>query len=313
MPTAPALIVVGLPRSSSSFLAHVLSTLDDLWVFDDLYVVQKARALTLGPMSDDQLRFFVDRLAWETRAKITWQKGFGGPDLTLHDVDALEARFLAEHLGTAPRWFHVTEAWVGHVAAANHCSRWGYKTPQDFLHLDFLHEVWPTTRFVHLVRDPREVMQSYKNLVAAPGSDGDPRSYHPIAYALYWRMSQRRVRVAQQTPTLRIETVRFEDLTRNPDRVAARLAAFLDTTATRPVNVDRYNTSAPTGKNAAPRPRRRLTDTERWICEKLAAKKMIEAGYPPGPARPRLRDVPELLRVTLGFGCFHLQRAVTDR
>ena len=41
------LIIVGLPRSGTSFLAHVLSAIDDWYVFDDLYCVQKAMACLL--------------------------------------------------------------------------------------------------------------------------------------------------------------------------------------------------------------------------------------------------------------------------
>ena len=118
----PSLIVVGLPRSGSSFLAHVLSTLKDLWVFDDLYVVQKAEAITLGPMDDEQLRQFVDRLAWETRARVKWEADFDAPQVTLDEIDVGEQALLDEYLGTAPQWTEVAERWVGSLAAAADCA-----------------------------------------------------------------------------------------------------------------------------------------------------------------------------------------------
>ncbi len=306
MPQPPALIVVGLPRSGSSFLAHVLSTLKDLWVFDDLYVVQKAEAITLEPMDDDQLERYVDRLAWETRARVKWEQDFDTPAVALEDIDRMEADLLDRTRGTAPLWHDVASSWVEGLAIANNCSHWGYKTPQDFLHLDLLHEVWPEARFVHLLRDPRDIMRSYKNLEASKGGDGDPRSYHPVAYSLYWRMSQRRLQAAKREGQLAIETVRFEDLVADSDAVADRLAAFLSTSTTRSAEVDSHNSSHRSG------PKRTLTDTEQWICQRLAGPELAAAGYGLRPVRPRVGDAFELLRVTISFVVFQVSRSVTD-
>ena len=306
VPQPPALIVVGLPRSGSSFLAHVLSTLKDLWVFDDLYVLQKAEAITLGPMNDDQLVRFVDRLAWETRARIKWERDFDTPSVTLDDIDQMEADLLDRRRGTQPLWHDVANEWVSGLAAANECSQWGYKTPQDFLHLDRLHEVWPDARFVHLLRDPRDIMRSYKNLEVAHGGDGDPRSYHPIAYSLYWRMSQRRLQAAKGSGSLDIETIRFEELIADPDAVAERLASFLSTATTRTANVESHNSSLRRG------PKRSLTETEQWICQRLAGPELAAAGYELRPVRPRARDAAELLRVTKDFLVFQTSRAISD-
>ncbi|WP_107666876.1 hypothetical protein [Cyanothece sp. BG0011] len=45
--STPPVIVVGLPRSGSSFLAHTLSTLKDWYVFDDLMIYQKVQGLDI--------------------------------------------------------------------------------------------------------------------------------------------------------------------------------------------------------------------------------------------------------------------------
>ena len=126
MTTSPTLIVVGLPRSGSSYLTHLLSTLKDLWVFDDLYVVQKAEAITFGPMNDDQLERFVDRLAWETRARVKWEQDFRAPEVTLEEIDVMEQELLTRHRGTSPVWHTVADEWVTELAAASDCAQWGY-------------------------------------------------------------------------------------------------------------------------------------------------------------------------------------------
>ena len=306
MSTPPSLIVVGLPRSGSSFMAHVLSTLKDLWVFDDLYVVQKAEAITFGPMTDTQLERFVDRLAWETRARIKWEQDFETPPVTLDDIDRMEIDLLARLRGSSPLWHDIASDWITELAGASNCSQWGYKTPQDFLHLERLHRVWPETRFIHLLRDPRDIMASYKNLEVWKGGDGDPRSYHPVAYALYWRMSQRRLQEAKRRGVPSIETVRFEDLVADPDAVAERLAGFLSTQQLRSAVVASHNTSRSSG------PKRALTDTEQWICQRLAGIEISEAGYELRNVSPKVGDIPEVLRVTKDFVVFQLGRLATD-
>lgn len=306
MTSSPSLIVVGLPRSGSSFLTHVLSTLKDLWVFDDLYVVQKAEAITFGPMNDDQLERFVDRLAWETRARIKWEKDFETPPVTLDDIDRMELELLARLRGSAPVWHDIASEWLTELAAASQCAQWGYKTPQDFMHLERLHEVWPETKFVHLLRDPRDIMRSYKNLDVWKGGDGDPRSYHPIAYSLYWRMSQRYLVAAKWRGVPPVETVRFEDLIADPDAVADRLAGFLSTQQMRSAVVDSHNSSQ------RPGPKRKLTDTETWICQRLAGAEMTAAGYELHSVKPKIRDIPELTRVTKDFVIFQVSRLLRD-
>ncbi len=39
---------------------------------------------------------------------------------------------------------------------------WGYNTPQDYLHLPRLQQAFPQAKFIFVMRDPREVMRSYK-------------------------------------------------------------------------------------------------------------------------------------------------------
>ena len=287
-------------------MAHVLSTLKDLWVFDDLYVVQKAEAITFGPMSDDQLVRFVDRLAWETRARIKWEKDFETPPVTLDDIDRMEIELLERHRGAASLWHDVASEWLAELAAASNCSQFGYKTPQDFMHLERLHEVWPDTRFIHLLRDPRDIMKSYKNLAVWGGGDGDPRSYHPVAYAFYWCMSQRRLTKAKWRGKPPVEIVRFEDLIADPDLVADRLAGFLTTQQTRSAVVETHNTSGGSG------PKRALTDTEIWICERIAGPEMTAAGYKLRAVTPKLTDVPEVAKVTKDFLVFQVTRAFRD-
>ncbi len=302
------LIVVGLPRSGTSFLAHVLSAIDDWYVFDDLYAVQKAAAINPdGPLSDKQLKVFMDRLAWETRARVKFEVDFRAPDLTLAEVDFFEAAMIETFRGKGPMWHEVTAEWMTRLALHHGCSNWGYKTPQDFLHVEWLRSVWPGARFVWMIRDPRGIMRSLKNLTVESGGDGDPRQFHPIVTSLYWKASRTKlVEVQNSEAAEAVEVVDFEELRTDSDAVADRLAKFVESYVSHDTEAGGKNSSLSKAKTQD------LTDTDIWICQKLLGNGLVDAGFERQNVRPHLRDLPELVRSTATFAWFQIHRSVTD-
>lgn len=59
-------------------------------------------------------------------------------------------------------------AFYGLYAEARGKSRWGDKTPFYVLHMRAIHEVLPEARFVHVIRDGRDVALSFKDLWFGP-------------------------------------------------------------------------------------------------------------------------------------------------
>lgn len=47
-----------------------------------------------------------------------------------------------------------------HAAKKNGATMWCEKTPSNLLHIDFLYELFPDAKFIHIKRDPRGVIQS---------------------------------------------------------------------------------------------------------------------------------------------------------
>jgi hypothetical protein len=300
--STPPVIVVGLPRSGSSFLSHVLSSLGDWYVFDDLYLYQQVRALGAeGPLTPEQLCRLVGFLGWTVRARIRFEDSFFKPDCTWEDVDRMVEAVLDTYRDRPVTWPELVEEWLMRLARHHGRTRWGYKTPQDFLHMRALAEVFPGVRYLFIMRDPRKMMASMKYVRA---EDGDPRQYHPIPYALYWKMAYRAVNGFTKDGNAPVLPVRFEELVAAPDAEAERIAAFLESPKTGPVPVRGKNTSF--GKGV----RKDITETERYICERLAGPLLVEAGYEPSGARFRVRDVPHLAWLTLRFGVYQLVRIV---
>jgi hypothetical protein len=109
----------------------------------------------------------------------------------------------------------------------------GNKTPAYVRKLDLLHTLWPKVRFVHLIRDGRDVCLSVANWPKAcqadkPGSFTTWREGPVSTIALWWELNVRRGRQAGRSfePSLYYE-IRYESLVSHPREECASLCAFL--------------------------------------------------------------------------------------
>jgi hypothetical protein len=312
--SVPPVIVVGLPRSGSTYMAHVLSCLEDFYVFDDLYPYQIAKSFNLsGPLNDEQKAAFVDRLSWAARVKIKWNKRIYAfaPNCDWDDVAQFEEAVLETFRGQPVTWMQLLEEWMTRLTLFQGKKRWGYKTPQDFQNMHQLSEIFPGCQFFYIVRNPHKVMNSLKNLPSVKekvlGRDGCAEQYHPIAYAIYWKMAYEAVTSFKAShPNVDVFTIKFEDLISQPDDEAQKIANLLQTTVTRSVKVERNNSSF---DNRQPVP---LTSTEKWLCEKIAGGYMQELGYELQATNPSLADLPDLIKTTTKFTRYQTRRITKE-
>jgi hypothetical protein len=108
----------------------------------------------------------------------------------------------------------------------------GDKTPGYVRRIGQVHELWPRARFVHIVRDPRDVclsMLEWRSGARTAGQFGTWDMDPVISTALYWSYSLAAGREAGESlgPTLYRE-VRYEDQVRSPDRELEQICGFLD-------------------------------------------------------------------------------------
>lgn len=299
---APPVVVVGLPRSGTSFLAEALSHVRGWWVFDDLYALRRADALGIGddaPMTPGQVESFIDWLGWQARARILTGV-FAVPALELGEVDAFDAAMRATWRGRPVRWPQLVREWMTRLARHHGRSHWGYKAPQDFLHWQRLERLWPGVRVIFIHRDPRDMMASLKFVRRG---DGDPRQYHPLAYALYWRQAAEMMVAAGEALGGRLLEVRYDALRANLPGELARLARYLGSEPGEPMDVGRTNSSF-AGQ------RKLLSPTETWLVERCIGAALTERGYAPSGLRGRLRDLPELARITGRFALHQARRTL---
>lgn len=110
---------------------------------------------------------------------------------------------------------------------------WGWKFPASINFLPLLNEVFPEMRFVHLVRDGRDMafstnqvrVASYTPILLDPEAEGLPE---PVRSAMLWnRMNVDAALYGQAVMKERYLVIRFEDLCADPGRELARLWSFM--------------------------------------------------------------------------------------
>lgn len=114
--------------------------------------------------------------------------------------------------------------------AAHGARRLVEKTPHNILYLPELASICPDARFLHVVRDGRDVASSLVTMDWR-GSDGRKVSYvTDIDHAFrYWTAVVAKGITDAQSPALRerVWTVRYEDLVREPESTLRAVLSFL--------------------------------------------------------------------------------------
>src|SRR4051812_10104533 len=156
----------------------------------------------------------------------------GGIDLAVMAGDLLRHdRFLAwrvdpalvrERLtGTAPDLPEAIRRVYALYAETHGKARYGDKTPPFLMHMRMLAEQFPEARFVHLVRDGRDVVLSLRDQPFAPSTF--------TGAAEYWAGRVQRARKAgERLGPARYRELRYEDLIAEPERKLRGLCEFLE-------------------------------------------------------------------------------------
>jgi len=295
----PPVILVGLPRSGSSFLSDVLSQIDDWYVFDDLYLYREAKAIGAveGFLSTDQLENLLYFLGWQIRARLKFGT-FSIPKMSMEDVDTLNGVLFRLFTNKKVTWSELLEEWMLRLAYNQGCKRWGYKAPQDFLHIDVLNIAFPGVKYIFIQRDPRTMMRSLKFVHS---NDGNPKQYHPLAYSLYWKSCAKTI-INLQTKGVNILVVHFEKLISKPTESADNIAQFLGANISKDLVIKKSNSSFHDKKQ------KELTSTEIWLIEKMIGNYLKVGGYKTSNRRPDLLGFIEVFRVSFVFAFFQFFR-----
>ncbi|MGI9019984.1 MAG: sulfotransferase family protein [Solirubrobacterales bacterium] len=199
----PTPFVVGMNRSGTTLLRMMLDAHPDLAIPPETHfvpdLIRATRPLRATPA--DALAAMKSHREWE--------------DFAFSDSDALGWLQALERLEPGP----AVRAFYEAYAAREGKPRWGEKTPRYVLRMPLIASALPEARFVHVVRDGRDVALSVL--------DRTVKDVDAAEVARRWRRKIERAR--EDAPTLEhYLEVRYEDLVANPRRVLERVCEFVE-------------------------------------------------------------------------------------
>lgn len=199
----PAVFVVGAPRSGTTVVRLMLDAHPQLAIPHETAFVPRALALGDGAGRDDLARFLLEFPTW--------------PDMATTERELRDALARVEPFTLA----NGLRAFYRRYAAARGKERWGDKSPPYALHLPEIAAAFPEARFVHVIRDGRDVAVSLRPLWFAPGQD-------MTSLANEWSRHVVAARNAGEELGSRYLEVRYEDLVLSPSVELSRATDLLE-------------------------------------------------------------------------------------
>jgi hypothetical protein len=156
-------------------------------------------------------------------------------------------------------------------------------------------EWFPTAKFVHIVRDPRDMLASLRKVRFTDGLNYWFTTSATVA-GMEWRESVRiSEELEQQLPT-RYRTLRYEDLVTQPEETIRSLCEFLDEDylpeildVTDRLSFGDSNSHFERIQGISQKPigrgRKLLEPSDRWLLEKITGTSLGRWGYDREPAK----------------------------
>jgi hypothetical protein len=218
VPPNPFVFLVGCPRSGTTLLRRIVDAHPDVAITRETHWITqlldgRAEASPDPPVTRELLS---ELLAHERFARL--------------GVDAARLERLVEREAPVP-YSELVTAVFDMCGEASGKQLVGDKTPRYVRHIPTLHALWPQARFVHLIRDGRDVCSSVRNwdnprrmLTRFSSFEDDPVS----TIAVWWEQLVRLGREAgAEMPAELYHELRYEELVAEPVAACTRLSAFL--------------------------------------------------------------------------------------
>lgn len=210
--------IVGAPRSGTTLLQYMLRSHPNLSLptgESHFFVPLYRNRTSFGDLNRrENIRQVLEAMYKQSASFL---------DTDLHgvrfEIDRLTEEFQAEERNTIPL---LLSGLYEKNAQGEGKRRWGEKTPYYVLHMPLLLEMFPGAKFIHVIRDGRDV------LLSLFGRQDDFGVYNSYFGAKYW---EQYVATGQHWgkrlgPESYLE-LRYEDLVSEPETTVRRILAFL--------------------------------------------------------------------------------------
>jgi len=221
LPVNPHVFIVGSPRSGTTLLQRMVDAHPDVAIFNEMWWLVSLYRWRIGLTPDamvttELISQLMEHKKFRRRLQMSRKKlGKVLPPLLETGKPVSYARFMSNLFDM------YGEARGKHLV--------GDKTPENVQNIPTLHHLWPGARFVHLIRDGRDVCLSVIDWENSASRFSATWVEDPISTtALWWEWHVRLGREAGEPlePKLYYE-IRYESLVSQPTEKCAELCEFL--------------------------------------------------------------------------------------
>ncbi|MDG5491105.1 sulfotransferase [Psychroserpens sp. SPM9] len=200
--------IVGVQRSGTTLLRLLLNAHSEIAIPEEASFLKPLLKTkwTRTPISGEKKEKLVNYLR-KNEQFILWN--FDREPL-LREIENKESTTIKE----------IMEIMYSAYAAHENKSSWGDKS-LFFGAMDLIYEMFPNAKFIHIVRDGRDVFFSWRKM--------DANKSHPTVMALDWKFKIRFIEKSMKNiPSSSMKIIRYEDLLDKPEEILRETCKFLD-------------------------------------------------------------------------------------
>lgn len=298
------IFVVGLPRSGTTLLSTILDAHPEIAISPETHFYTRCRPGSGGYVEDPA----------DVLDCLLAQPGVRDMDLDGEEVDRLRRLTRCRE---EPEPAGLLHALLEVYAERRGTSAWGEKTPNHLWHLDAISADFPEGVIVAIVRDPRDVWLSVRDM---PWSrDSLPE------HALAWRRAARVTERYRREHGSRFLEVRYEDLLEEPETEVRKICSFLearyrpemlvlDEASDAPVDPDREpwkeKAARPIDPTNKEKWRTEMSPADRFLIQRITGSALAAKGYSACPVEWDWSLLRAVGRTTLRAGATVLTRKI---
>lgn len=205
---APPIFVVGVDRSGTTLLNMMLDAHSELFITYEVRIILRfyEKLSEYGSLRElnNRKKLIIDLISEQETQTLF-------PNISLKSFD----------IEVCDSFAKIIEQLYASVLKEKNKSVWGDKDPNHTNSIEFLNELFPHCRFIHIVRDGRDVALSLVSKHWGPNNF--------INAIKYWeRTAITTDRMLKMLPNERVFEVKYEDLVINSKDVLLKLCNFVD-------------------------------------------------------------------------------------
>ena len=256
--------IIGSQRSGTSFLYRTIQNYLPIGFGRDngLFLRKQQQLHLYGDLQDEKnLRRLLNDILSEPDVK----KRFPGLNI---DIDEFIANMEERTYPELVRLFYAEWALLGGF------KRWGGKTPDYSIYANELYELFPDAKFIHIIRDGRDVALSLFNV------DWGPKS--PVIAAKHWKTRVESARsFGKKLNDNQYLELRYETLVQHPEHVFRKLIHFLEWEGDREAIIEAFegNIGNQVKRNNFDKWRTKMSPRHRRLFELTAGDLLKRLGY----------------------------------